>query len=102
VGNKQQHVGQILGLPRSTVGNMVNATGPEVDESIPPDHPPRIEAPGARKPRALVNVSEGLVRVLKRDYGRGVPTDDGRQLGDLAEVAEWIAGLKVGKARPRT
>lgn len=50
---------------------------------------------------AFVEVSAGLIKTLKREYGQGVATNEGRAIGDLPEVAEWIRSLKPGKLKPR-
>lgn len=71
------------------------------DASLPPEQPPGFPAPGPRHEPAFVEVSAGLIKTLKRDYGQGVATNEGRAIGDLPEVAEWIRSLKPGKLKPR-
>jgi hypothetical protein len=73
----------------------------EFDESLPPEIPPGIEDPAPRERTDVVEVSAKFLAELRRDYGQGRPTDEGRRLGDLPEVAVWLESLEPGKVKPR-
>ena len=95
-GLEEGHIARLTGL---------ESDGPEGDgiwPAIPLDHPPGIGPPGPREAPAFVEMSARLVARLRRDYGRGVVTDQGRRLGDLPAVAEWLGTLEAGRMTPRT
>lgn len=82
----------------------LGSDGPEDDgtwPAIPADYPPGIGPPAPREAPAFVEMSARLVARLRRDYGRGVITDQGRRLGDLPAVAEWLGTLEAGRMTPR-
>ena len=90
-------------LTRRLVANalrIARGTSAEVDAAIPPEVAPDIDPPGPYRRPAVVSVSERLVASLRKDYAPGIPTDDGRRIGDLPEVRDWLDNLKPGKFSP--
>jgi hypothetical protein len=95
-----------VGLDNVAHGHIHDDPAVDLDlpASLPREVAPEIHPPSPRQPRAAVSLSSRLVAELKVAYAPGVSSDDGRTIGDLKEVAEWLAGLRAGKtpARPRT
>jgi hypothetical protein len=95
--------GLVPGTTPSTLGDPDRAieNEAEADDSLPADEPPMIKPPPVYHRPDIVEVSGRFIASLKRHYGRGVATDEGRRIGDIPEVADWLASLKPGEIRPR-
>ena len=85
---------------RIALGTTAAEAEPDGDDLLPPEIRPVIDPPGPYRRPAVVSVSERLVASLRKDYAPGRPTDDGRRIGDLPEVATWLETLTPGKFSP--
>lgn len=70
-------------------------------QATPVEHPPGIGLPGPRQTPAFVEMSARMVARLRHDYGPGAVNDQGRRLGDLPAVAEWLGTLEAGRMPAR-
>lgn len=79
--------------PSIAASRILAAIDGQADRLDRRDDPPGFDPPGPRLPIRPADLSAGFIAELRRDYSPGVPSDEGRTLGDLPEVRAWLDSL---------